>query len=119
VFIASPAASQDGKALVAETRAPLAKRRNSKYQSWLCWRTNPATSDIQLKRSFQNAPWDYSGIGDFHRRDTRNRWEGSLEQQQCRTAVLNGIVNYAVGVAVALTLDFLAVNPATRGLHPP
>ena len=68
---------------------------------WLCWRTNPATSDIQLKRSFQIAPWDYIGIGDFHRRDTRNRWEGSLEQQQCRTAVLNGIVNYVVGVAVA------------------
>jgi hypothetical protein len=41
VFIASPAASQDGKALVAETRAPLAKRRNSKYQPLVMLENQP------------------------------------------------------------------------------
>ena len=39
MFVASPAASQDGEALVAET-----------------W----------SKRNFQNVPWDCIGIGDFH-----------------------------------------------------
>jgi hypothetical protein len=85
----------DGEALVAETRAPPAKRRNSKFQS---------------KRNFQNVPWDYIGIGRFPCADTRNRWEGSLGQQQCRTTVING-EHYAVGVAVALTLDFLGCQP--------
>jgi hypothetical protein len=68
VFVASPAASQDGEALVAE---------------------------IWSKRNFLSVPWDCIGIRDFHRWDTRNRWGGSLGQQQCRTTIINGN-HYAV-----------------------